>query len=48
MNLVREEVDSGRRRIRNYFGDRNRIKGGHFHNLIPISIHHPRTEGGLV
>ena len=47
MNLGREEVDSGRR-IRNYFGYRNKRKGGHFHNLIPLSIPHPPTEGGVV
>ena len=35
LNLIREEADAKRTRIRNWLGDIDKIRGGHLHNLVP-------------
>ena len=35
LNLSREEVDANRMSIRKWLGDINKIRGGHFHHLLP-------------
>ena len=43
-----EEVDAGRRRIRNWFGDVNKRRRGQFHNFLPLPLPRPCPEVGVV
>ena len=45
LNLSMEEVGAGSKSIRNCFGDINKRRGGHFHRLLPLTLHCPRLEG---
>ena len=43
-----EEVDAGRSRIRNWFGDVSKRRGGQFHNFLPLPLPLPCPEVGVV
>ena len=48
LNLIMEEVGAGRRRIRNWSRDINKIKGGQFHHLLPIPLPRPCPEVRII